>query len=124
MPVRWEIRGTLLILAFSGVVEREEIERAVAEALADPRSGRDMGLLWDARRSQTPVSTDDLAWRFDLVSSLCERGLVSRVGLLLTERWRTTLEYVQAEARRMVPGLRAGVFVDEAEARAWLEAER
>ncbi len=123
MPVRWEVRGALLVLAFSGVVEKKEIEGALAAAFADPRSQRSMRLLWDARQSETPVSTDDLAWRFALVSSLAERGHIDRVALLLTERWQATLDYLRDEAPRIVPQLPAGVFTDEADALAWLEAD-
>ena len=77
MPVEWELRGGVLILIFSGMVEREEIEGALAAALSDPRSRPRLGLLWDGRSSQTPLSADDLDWRFGLVSSLAERGLVA-----------------------------------------------
>ena len=122
MPVQWELRGALLILVFSGVVEKEEIERALAVALSDSRCRPGMRLLWDARSSQTPVSAEDLSWRFELVSALAERGSVCRVALLVTERWRATLDYLRVEAPRVMPGLPAGVFTDEAEALAWLEA--
>jgi hypothetical protein len=81
-----------------------------------------MGLLWDGRTSQTPLSADDLSWRFELVSSLAERALVSRAAVLVTEAWRATLDYFRSEAARIVPGLRLEMFVDEAEALAWLEA--
>ena len=122
MPVEWELRGAVLILVFSGIVEREEIEAALAAALSDPRSRPRMGLLWDGRTSQTPLSADDLSWRFELVSSLAERALVSRAAVLVTEGWRATLDYFRSEAARIVPGLGLEMFVDEAEALAWLEA--
>jgi hypothetical protein len=127
VPVEWELRGAVLILIFTGLVERDEIEVALATALSDPRSGLGMGLLWDARRSETPVSTDDLAWRFALVSSLADRGLVHGVALLVTEDWRATRGFFgnfRAESSRMIPRLRAGIFADEAEALAWLGAGR
>jgi len=123
MPIWWEIRGTVLILAFSGIVEREEIEGALAAALADPRAGIRMGLLWDARLSQTPLSADDVSWRLDLASSLAERGLVDRAAVLVTEQWRATLDYFRAEADRMAPGFHLAMFVDDAEALAWLERD-
>ena len=123
MPVQWEIRGVVVTLAFSGIVEREEIERALAAALADPEARPRMGLLWDARLSQTPLSADDLSWRLDLVSSLAARGLVGRAAVLVTERWRATLDYFHAEVGRWVPAFRLAMFVDEAEALAWLEAD-
>ena len=122
MPVDWEIRGVVVTLVFSGIVEREEIERALAAALSDPGARPRMGLLWDARLSQTPLSADDLSWRLGLVSSLAERGLVGRAAVLVTERWRATLDYFHAEAGRWEPPFRLAMFVDEAEALAWLEA--
>ena len=124
MTVRWEVRQCVLILIFAGVVEREEIEAAVASALADPRCAGGVGLLWDGRLSQTPLSTDDLTWRFEMVSSLVERGVVRRAAVLLTEGWRATLDYFRAEATRIAPGFHLEMFTDESEAIAWLEAGR
>ena len=123
MPVRWEFRGSVLILVFSDIVERAEIEGALAAALLDPRFTLGMGLLWDARSSQTPLSADDVSWRLDFVSALAERGLVNRAAVVVTERWRATLDYFRAVADRMAPGFRLAMFVEEAEALAWLEAD-
>ncbi len=122
MPVEWELRGAVLVLVFSGLVEREEIGGALAAALSDPRTRPRMGLLWDGRSSQTPLSADDLSWRFELVSSLAHRGLVDRAAVLVTEGWRATLDYFRREAARIAPGFELEMFVDEAEAVAWLEA--
>jgi hypothetical protein len=110
----------MLVLAFSGVVERSEIEDALSAVLSDPRAGRRSGLLWDARLSQTPLSSDDLSWRLDLVSSLAKRGVVGRAAVLLNEQWRATLDYFRAEAGRWAPAFPLAMFVDEAEALAWL----
>jgi hypothetical protein len=121
MPVQWRLRGRVLILVFSGIVERKEIEAALAAALA--QSPGVVGLLWDGRLSQTPLSADDLDWRFDLVSSLTERGLVGCAAVLVTEHWRATLDYFRIAASRMRAGLRLEIFTDEAEALAWLETD-
>ena len=124
MPVEWELRSRVLILLFSGIVERDEIEAAFAAALADPRAREGgLGLLWDGRASQTPLSTDDLSWRFALVSALAERGVVRRAAVLVTEHWRATLDYFRAEAERLATGLRVEMFTDEAEALAWLGSD-
>ena len=122
MPVQWEIRDSVLTLVFTGIVERVEIETALKAALSDPRAGLRMGLLWDARQSETPLSADDVRWRLDLGSALAERGLVDRVALLVSERWSATLDYFRTETDRWVPAFRLAMFVNEAEARAWLEA--
>ncbi len=123
MPVRWELRGSVLILVFSDIVERAEIEGALAAAFSDPRFTPGMGLLWDARSSQTLLSSDDVTWRLDLVSALAKRGLVNRAAVVVTEQWRATLDYFRAVADRMAPGFRLAMFVDEPEALAWLEAD-
>lgn len=116
------MRGFVLRLVFTGLVERHEIEDALAAALADPRSTGGLGLLWDARDSQTPLSAEDIAWRLQLVSSLAGRGVVRRSAVLLTESWRATLGYFRAEASRFRPGFRLEMFTDECEAVAWLTA--
>jgi hypothetical protein len=122
VPVEWELRGLVLRLVFTGLVERHEIEEALAGALADPRFVRGLGLLWDGRDSQTPLSTEDLRWRFDLVAGLAARGVVRRAAVLLTERWRATLDYLRSEVSRMRPGFLLETFTDEGEAVAWLTA--
>jgi len=122
VPVEWEVRGFVLRLIFTGLVERREIEEALATALADPRSAGGLGLLWDARQSQTPLSTEDLHWRLSVVGALAERGVVRRAAVLLSERWRATLAYFRSEASRISPGFRLEVFTDESEAVTWLTA--
>lgn len=122
VPVEWELRGFVLRLIFTGLVERREIEDALAAALADPRSAHGLGLLWDARDSQTPLSTEDLHWRMDLVAGLAARGVVRRGAVLVSERWRATLEYFRAEAARLRPGFRLEMFTDESDAVAWLSS--
>jgi hypothetical protein len=64
-------------------VTNEEIAAAFAQALASWADRSGMRLLWDSRRSQTPVSAVDMAWRFALVSSLGQRGQLRRVAWLL-----------------------------------------
>ena len=121
MPVGWEIRGVILRLSFVGVVEKEEIERAIAEALSDPRAHRGMRLLWDARRSATPVSADDIAWRLELVSRFADQGLFTRAALLFGDTHRATAAIFEPEMSRSPLRLPGATFTDEAEALAWLE---
>jgi hypothetical protein len=123
VPVRWDFTGPVLALVFTDVVEKEEIEAAFTAALSDPRCALGMGLLWDARLSRTPLSADDIAWRLQFVSRLVERGLVKRTAVLVTDQWRATLGYFQAEADRWKPPFRLQMFVDEDEALAWLQAQ-
>ena len=122
MPVVCDFRGTVLWLSVIGVVTNQEIDRAISEALANAPYRSDLRLLWDARRTQTPVSSGDMAWRFDLVSSLAARGLVSRAALLLESRDRALFELSRLEmAKALSAALPSEVFVDASQALAWLE---
>jgi hypothetical protein len=122
VPVKWELRGSVLWLSIVAVVSNEEIELALADALASAPDRRGLRLLWDARESQTPLSSADMAWRFDLVSSLAERGLVTRAALLLVSRERALFELSRQEMQKALgAGLPSDVFTDASAALAWLE---
>ena len=121
MPVTWALRGSVLTLKVSDVVTNQEIDQAFVEALASdpPRSG--LRLLWDASDSLTPVSSDDMAWRFDLVTSLAKRGVLVRVALLARGQHKHLIELAYAQLQAMLPAVPSEVFSDPAEAVAWLE---
>jgi hypothetical protein len=121
MPVTWEFRGTVLKLSISAVVTNQEIELALSEALANAPCRSGLRLLWDAREGQTPISSEDMAWRLGLVSSLAERGIVSRAALLLGSDQRASLELGRLEMRKALQGLECDVFGDASQASAWLE---
>jgi hypothetical protein len=121
MPVTWAFRGSVLTLALSAVVTNEEIERAIGEAVANAPRRSAMQLLWDARESQTPVSSDDIAWRFELVSSLGERGILSRVALLLRNEHRLILEIARQQLPKALRAIECEVFTDASQAAKWLE---
>ena len=120
MPVTWEFRGAVLWLSVIASVTNQEIERAISEALANAPNRRDMRLLWDARQTETAVTSDDMTWRFDLVSSLAARGLISRAALLLESRDRSLFEVSRLEIQKALT-LPCDVFADASEALAWLE---
>jgi len=121
MPVSCQFRSGVLVLAVSGVVTNQEIDVTLAEALATAPCQKGMRMLWDARRSQTPISSSDMAWRFALLSSLGERGIVTRGALLLRPEQRQLLELGRLETSRALRTLESSVFTDESEAIAWLE---
>ena len=121
MPVTWSFRGLVCSVAVVGVVNNEEIERAFAEAMASAPSRAGLRLLWDATASLTPVSSDDMAWRFELVSSLAERGILVRAALLVHKEHRLILELFQAQLQQGLPSIPSRVFTDVTEALAWLE---
>ena len=121
MPVSWRFRGTILWLSVCAVVTNAEIEAAFADAVAGAPQQRDVRLLWDARETQTPVTAEDVAWRYELVSSLAERGVLSRAALLVRPDQTVFLELGRQELWKALPSLESDTFADEAEALAWLE---
>jgi hypothetical protein len=122
MPVGWQIRGEVLTLTVRGVVDNHEIESALAEGLesVEPRTG--VRLLWDARESETPLTTEDMAWRIELVCSLAERAVFFRGALLVREDQSLLLDMGRNEMKRALRGLDCDAFSDEAAALAWLNA--
>jgi hypothetical protein len=121
MPVTWKFREVILMLRVCGVVTNREVESAFAAALAKAPSQSGLRLLWDARESQTPVSSEDVEWRFQLVSSLGERGILSRAALLLRPDQRAFLEFGRLELGKTLRPVEGAAFSDEAEALAWLD---
>jgi hypothetical protein len=121
MPLVWEFRDKVLAVVERGVVTNEEIDRVfVGQALSDTRVRLGTRLLWDACESETPLSADEMAWRIDLLASLGERGLVSRVALLVRAEQHTTIALGQSEVPKALPALPFAVFTEEAGALAWL----
>jgi hypothetical protein len=121
MPVTWDFRGPVLTLSISGAVTNREIEHAIDAALANAPSRSGMRLLWDARATEGPLSSDDVAWRIEAVASLGERGVLCRAGLLGRIDQRASLAIWGKEGPRALRALAFRLFTDEAEARAWLE---
>ena len=121
MPVTFTCEDAILTLSVRGVVTNEEIASAFAQALASSPGRSGMRLLWDSRRSQTPVSADDMAWRFELVSSLGERGLFQRVAWLLRPEQQELRELGLMEMNKALSAIEASAFTDEAEALAWVK---
>lgn len=104
-----------------GVVHNPEIERTIlGEALLDPRAGSGTRVLWDARRETTPLSPDDFEWSMNIMSSLAQRGVVSRFALLLRVQQQDSIALAQSEMPELVHPLQFEVFSDEEQALAWL----
>jgi hypothetical protein len=103
------------------MVTNREIEQALAAALASaPSTG--LRLLWDARGTEGPLSSEDLQWRIETVASLGERGVLCRAALLARTDQRASLAIWAKEGPRALrEALEFGLFTDEAEARAWLQ---
>jgi len=123
MPIAWEFRSTLLAVTETGLVPNREIQRAfLGEALSDARSGPGTRVLWDARESETPLSAEDVAWRTETLSSLAQRGVLSRFALILRADQRDSLALGRSQMPKAVHPLQFGVFTQESEALAWLRS--
>jgi hypothetical protein len=121
MPVTWKFRDAVLMLRVCGLVTNREVEVAFATALATAPSRSGLRLLWDARESQTPVSSEDVEWRCQLVSSLGRRGVLSRAALLLRPDQQVFLELARLELWKALQPVEGATFSDHAEALVWLE---
>ncbi|MFN8092385.1 MAG: hypothetical protein U0599_09225 [Vicinamibacteria bacterium] len=119
MPVDWELRGFVLRLIFTGLVERHEIEGLEA-ALADPRSARGLGGLCGTRDSQTALHRGPPLEDGPRGRPRRPRRRPAAEACSSTS-WRATLS-TSAEAARLRPGFRLEMFTDESEAVAWLSA--
>jgi len=121
MPIEWEFRGSVLAVTVIGVVRTPEIERTMlGEALLDPRAGSGTRVLWDARRETTPLSPDHLEWSWSIMSSLAQRGVLSRFALLLRVQQQDSIALARSEMPKVVHPLQFEVFSDEEQALAWL----
>jgi len=123
MPVQWEIRGGILVLSLVGQFTNEDIGQALQQAAADATFRPGMRLLWDPRRSQTPMSSADLQWRIGLVSSAARAGLLSRFALVLRPDQGLSFEIFATEAVKQLDVVPIRAFTDPAEALAWLEGD-
>ncbi len=122
MPVASEFRGRVLALVPSGDYDLAEVERALENACSDNRFRPGMTLLFDARRSLSPPSSEDVEWYLEFVRSLPSRGLSSRSAFLLGIQLHAVWELAEADMRRQAGKASARVFLDEAQAMSWLEA--
>jgi hypothetical protein len=121
VPVSWEYRGSLLTLSVRDVVTNQDIELAMNDAIANAPSQSGIRLLWDARETLTPVSSDDVWWRFDLISALAERGVLSRACVLFRSEQRQMVDLVRPQLLWAIPAIPCEAFTDASVAAAWLE---
>jgi hypothetical protein len=122
MPVTWEFRGRILVVSARGVYANHEIEQAFADAFADPHFGPETRLLMDGRGSETPLSASDIQWREWFLNSLPGRGMFPRAAFLI-RAGHSVIDVARLEIQRPDTGrvLESGLFIDEAEALAWLQ---
>ena len=122
MPVTWSFNGPVLTLSVIGVVTNDEIEQAFDAAIVSRRGETNLRLLWDARASHTALSSADMAWRVELVSSLAERGIVSRVAVLIRSERSHVFALAREEIPKALPAIQSAVFTEPTEAQAWLQS--
>ncbi|MFI4942527.1 MAG: hypothetical protein ACHP85_04635 [Burkholderiales bacterium] len=121
MAASWQFRGGLLVVTEEGVTSNDELERVfVSEALSDPRARPGLSVLWDARGSETPLSSEDFAWRVDVLRSLAARGLLSSLALLVRAGHVGLTADLGRQMAAAVQPLRFDAFDEESKALAWL----
>src|SRR5262245_59574499 len=115
MPASWEYRDALLVVIETGITSNDELERVlIREALADSRATLGLTVLWDARRSVTPMTAEDVEWRSTVLSQLAQEGRLARFALLLGPD--QSLTAVAARQRRTaIVGFQFAVFDNELE---------
>ena len=105
------------------MTDNEEVERALVMGVSQVMPGKQIRLLWDSRRSNTPLSAHDIARRIGMVESLVHRRAVVRCGLLMDGmRQPAALSLFRTELQSALPGLPVRVFDDKDKAISWLES--
>ena len=124
MPLSWRFCGAVLVVTESGVISNDEIERVILrDALSSPPAGDAVRILWDARPSESPLTSDDVDWRGQVMRLLGEHGHLSRFALVVRPEQRLTLEIGRKQLPKAVSPIAFGVFTEQHEALGWLEGE-
>ena len=125
MPLSWRLGGVVLIVTESGLVSNDEIERLILrDALSSPPARDPVRVLWDARPSESPLTSEDVEWRGRVMRLLGEHGQLSRLALVVRPEQRLTLELGRTQLPNTVDPLAFAVFTEQREALSWLEDEQ
>jgi hypothetical protein len=125
MPLSWRFRGAVLMVTESGLISNDEIERVILrDALSSPPARDPVRVLWDARPSESPLTSDDVDWRGQVMRLLGEHGHLSRFALVVRPEQRLTLEIGRTQLPNAVSPLAFAVFTEQFEALDWLEDDR
>ena len=125
MPLSWRFRGAVLVVTESGLISNDEIERVILrDALSSPPARDAVRVLWDARPSESPLTSEDVDWRGQVMRLLGEHGHLSRFALVVRPEQRLTLEIGRSQLPRAVSPLSFGVFTEQHDALGWLEDEQ
>ena len=120
MPVRWEIRGQVLIVTLVGDYSFEEPALAVKEAIADSGFQTGTSLLIDTRLSQTSRSSEEFRERAKWLASLQDKGLSSRCAVVIGPEPHQFGMARMAATHHDLQGLEMEIFTDLDEAFRWL----
>jgi hypothetical protein len=121
MPVTWEIRGHILIVAAAGDYRSEDLAEAVAGALLDPRFRPGFSLLLDGRFSEAKITTATTEWRVAWLASLRSKGFSARCAVVVREEPHRYGLARMASTLLEMDGVELEVFTDMHEAMAWLD---
>ena len=86
MPVKWSYRSGVLIVETTGAYGRGELERALADARADPGFAAETPVLFDGRLSEVAISTADVDWRVQFASALRAMGFSRRCAVVVRDK--------------------------------------
>jgi hypothetical protein len=86
LPVTWSYRSSILIVETVGRYGRDELQRALAEARADPRFAPDTPVLFDGRLSEVHISTADVDWRVQFATALRAMGFSRRLAIVVRDK--------------------------------------
>jgi hypothetical protein len=120
MPVIWELRDQILVVAVIGGYATHELTGAIEEATRDPRFSDAMPLLIDSRSSLSVVSAHQVRDRMVALGAMGKRGLFPRCALVSrSEPYRLQL-VTQAAQELENLGIEARIFTDLDAGLAWL----
>jgi hypothetical protein len=122
VPVTWRFVGSVLVVATEGDYAKEQLEEAVALAMADEQFRPGTTLLFDGRLSTAVPSSADVQWRVHWVSTLLRRGFSRRIGIIARdEAFRIGIGR-QISASVESRGVEMRIFKDEDSALTWIAA--
>jgi hypothetical protein len=120
LPVTWSYRSAILIVETVGRYGRDELQRALTEARADPRFAPDTPVLFDGRLSEVDISTADVDWRVQFATALRAMGFSRRCAVVVRDKTVTFGMGRMLSLRLESEDMDLNVTRDFAEAMAWL----
>jgi hypothetical protein len=86
VPVTWSYRTGILLVETIGAYGRDELQRALSDARADPRFAADTPVLFDGRLSEVDISTADIDWRVRFATALRAMGFSPRCAIVVRDK--------------------------------------